>query len=339
MYESFFGLRDRPFDITPNPRFLFFAEKHRQALVDLQFGVASRKGVVVLVGEAGTGKTTVARALMQRQRSAKVEYVYLNNPVLTRAEFVQFLARALRLSKPAEKSKTDLMAELATRLMAVREQGRTVALIVDEAQSLSDEMLEEIRLLTNIETNDEKLLTLILVGQPKLADRLNDDAWKQLKQRVELRCTLTPFDVSETAAYIWSRIRIAGGDGARLFTIEAVRLVHERSRGIPRSINVICENALISGFAEHEQPVTRRLVLEVCEEFELYEQLQTAAIENSTNVLHRRESDEGPNEVRGAELAPSSVGVEEPAAKDIPPAAAAQSGRRWRLFSKAGTRP
>ena len=161
MYESFFGLRDRPFDLTPNPRFLFFAEKHREALVNLQFGVASRKGFVVLIGEAGTGKTTVARALMEKQRNAKVQYVYLNNPVLTRAEFLQFLARALDLSKLAETSKTDLMSELANRLTTSRRQGETIALLVDEAQSLSDEMLEEIRLLTNIETNDEKLLTVI----------------------------------------------------------------------------------------------------------------------------------------------------------------------------------
>ena len=166
---------------------------------------------------------------------------------------------------------------------------------------------------------------------------------------MELRCTLTPFDLPETTAYIWSRVRTAGGDGARLFTVEAVLLIHQRSRGIPRSINVICENALISGFAEQEQPVTRRLVLEVCEEFELDERPPTAATENSTGFLHLRESAEGPNGLQGAELPLSSAGVEEPAANDISPPAAAQSGRRWRLFeewpkthpgdSKAGSRP
>jgi general secretion pathway protein A len=268
MYETFFGLNERPFDLTPNPRFLFLTPRHREALVNMEYGIASRKGLVVLTGEAGMGKTTLVRAAIENQRESKVKCVYLNNPILTRAEFLQFLARAFNLSKEAEASKTDSIAELAPRLEALQRRGKAVALIVDEAQSLPNELLEEIRLLTNIELNDEKLMTLILVGQPELADRLNDQGLRQLKQRIELRCTLTPLDLPETAAYMSSRLSTAGAEIAP-FTRPAVEIIHQRSRGIPRSISVICENALISGFAENERPVTSRLVMEVCDEFDL----------------------------------------------------------------------
>ena len=269
MYEKFFGLRERPFDLTPNPRFMYFTPRHREALVNLQFGIESRKGVVVLIGEAGMGKTTVIRAAIEKQRDNEVRCVYLNNPLLTRAEFLEFLANALQLSAAAERSKTRLVAELAARLTEERQRGATVVLLVDEAQSLSNELLEELRMLTNIETHSEKLVTLVLVGQPQLADRLNDERLGQLKQRVELRCTLSPFDLAETVMYIRNRVRIAGGDAVQMFTRDAIQVIHERSRGIPRSISVICENALVGAFAENQKPVTRALVQEICDEFDL----------------------------------------------------------------------
>lgn len=336
MYEHFFGLRERPFELTPNPRFLLVTPKHREALINLEFGIASRKGVVMLVGEAGTGKTTVARALMSQPREGGARYIYLNNSALTRGEFLQFMARALGLTKRAETSKTALISELAEQLMLLRQSGRTLALMVDEAQSLSDELLEELRLLTNIETNDEKLLTLILIGQPRLATRLNDAAWTQLKQRIEIRATLTSFTLSETMAYIWNRIRTAGGDGSRLFTAEAVHLIHERSHGIPRSINVICENALVSGFAEHEQPVTRRLVLQVCHELDLHEP-STAGPGGNGHDHAPGPSHTSVFDIPGAPPSAPPLSHPTPAAVNVVAApAAVQTRRRWWPLSKVG---
>jgi general secretion pathway protein A len=338
MYERFFGLRERPFNLTPNPRFLYFTPRHREALVNLEFGIESRKGVVVLIGEAGMGKTTVTRAVIEKQRDSEVKCIYLYNPLLTRAEFLEFLASSFHLSKAAERSKTRLMAELASRLTALRQQGATVVLLIDEAQSLSDELLEELRMLTNIETHSEKLLTLILVGQPQLADRLNDERFGSLKQRVELRCTLTPFDLPETVTYIWSRVRTAGGDAVQLFTRDALRVIHERSRGIPRSISVICENVLISAFAENQRPVTGGLVREVCDEFDLHGRMPATSMEGRTDTLRVPKSPDRPSIDGPLEPTTLPKSAAQPAGSDDSPAAEAQTGRRWWSFSMAGRR-
>jgi general secretion pathway protein A len=341
MYEKFFGLRERPFDLTPNPRFMYFTPRHREALVNLQFGIESRKGVVVLVGEAGMGKTTVIRAAIEKQRADQVRCVYLNNPLLTRAEFIEFLANALELSPAAERSKTRLVAELASRLSEERERGATVVLLVDEAQSLSNELLEELRMLTNIETHSEKLVTLVLVGQPQLADRLNDERLGQLKQRIELRCTLSPFDLAETVMYIRNRVRIAGGDAVQMFTRDAIQVIHERSRGIPRSISVICENALVGAFAENQKPVTRALVEEVCDEFDL-SPATLIADESEAPVIVRSAAPAG-DEITRADAVP--VATAQPSGngngigyRDGSTSVAIPTGRRWWSFSIAGRR-
>src|SRR5262245_3479749 len=172
MYEAFFGLRERPFDLTPNPKFLVLTESHREVLLNLEYGIASRKGITLLIGEAGSGKTTVIRAAMERQ-PVKVHCVHLHNPTLSKNEFNEMLAGHFGLSMQAARSKAAMLTELEALLLARQAQDEKTVLIVDEAQSLPMELLEEIRLLANIETNDEKLLSVIIAGQPELAHALN----------------------------------------------------------------------------------------------------------------------------------------------------------------------
>jgi type II secretory pathway predicted ATPase ExeA len=269
MYQRFYGLRELPFELTPNPRYLYLTPRHREALSNLQYGLFSGKAVTMLVGEAGTGKTTLLRAALESDSCRHVRCVYLNNPALTRAEFVEILARRFELSSEAALSKAAMLGELEQVLQERRGRGEITALVIDEAQTLSSELLEEVRLLANIETATEKLLPLVLAGQPELGDRMEDPGLRQLKQRVALRCDVSPFTLSETAAYISSRIRTAGGEASRLFTREAVTLIHECSLGIPRTINVICDNALVTGLALNRHPVDREIVLEVSRDFAL----------------------------------------------------------------------
>jgi general secretion pathway protein A len=269
MYQRYYGLRELPFELTSNPRFLFFTPRHREALSTLEYGLSAAKAITVLIGEAGTGKTTLLRAALESEGCRNVTCVYLNNPALTRAEFLEALSRELKLSQAAGQSKATLLEELKTALNERRAAGEIVALVVDEAQSLSYELLEEIRLLGNMETATEKLLPIVLAGQPEFATRLNERALRQLKQRVALRCEITPLELPETASYIASRIRAAGGDASRLFTREAVVLIHEHSHGTPRTISVICDNALVTAMALDRQRVDRQIVLEVCADFDL----------------------------------------------------------------------
>jgi general secretion pathway protein A len=269
MYERFYGLKERPFELTANPRYLFLTAKHREALSHLQYGVAGRKGITVLIGEAGTGKTTLVHAALGQKRGQNLSIVHMSNPVLTRGEFIEFLANAFGLSPDTYTSKTRFLIALTRTLIDRQTGGGGSALIIDEAQCLPHELLEEIRLLSNIETAFDKLLPIVLVGQPELADRLNEPALRQLKQRVALRCALPPLDAAETVAYVANRVSIAGGDHRQLFTAGAIDAMYEHSGGIPRTISVICDNALVSGFAADERPVSRQTVLEVCRDFDL----------------------------------------------------------------------
>ena len=271
MYHEFFGLSELPFELTPNPKYLFLTKQHREALSTLEYGLFSAKGVTALVGEAGTGKTTLLRATLESDRCRNVSCVHVMNPTLTRAEFVETLSARFGLSSRAGASKAVMLQELDAVLRDRRARGQITALVIDEAQSLSAELLEEIRLLANSETATEKLLPLVLAGQPELRGRLNEAGLRQLKQRVTLRCEITAFSQQETAAYIAQRIRIAGGDAVRLFTREAVMLIHERSGGIPRTINVMCDNALLTACGLGKTRVDSRMVLEVARDFDLDE--------------------------------------------------------------------
>lgn len=263
MYTNFYGLSELPFELTANQDYLFLNGSQREALSILQYGLSSAKSLTALIGEAGTGKTTLLQAALQSDRCRDVRCVYLNNPRLRPQEFNQLLARKLDLGAAAEESKVVLLERLEAFLRERREAGQTIALVIDEAQSLSLEMLEEVRLLANIETPSIKLLPLVLAGQPELAARFEDPALRQLQQRVSLRAHLHPFEVVDTAAYISSRITTAGGVPAQTFTREAVHQIHEYAGGIPRMVNVICDNALATGMALRRRPVDRACVIEV----------------------------------------------------------------------------
>jgi len=267
MYEQFFGFSERPFDLTPNPRYLVLTAMHREALSNLHYAIASRKGIALLTGEAGSGKTTVLRAALEAQAD-RVHYIHLHNPKLTREEFVEMLAARFGLSERARSSKAALLLELDELLRQRNASQQTTVLVVDEAQSLSLELLEEIRLLANIETDHEKLLSVIIAGHPELTTRLNERSLQQLKQRVALRCELRSLTSYETFAYVAGRIRAAGGSAAGIFTREAVALIHERARGVPRTINVIADNALLAAFATDQRVVTIDRVREVCGDFD-----------------------------------------------------------------------
>jgi len=289
MYEDYYGLRERPFDLSPNPRFLFLSKGHREALMHLRYGLAGRLGVTVLVGEAGTGKTTLVRAALQASSGQNATIVHLSNPTLTRQELYQYLASGFGLGEQAAASKSTFLHELERSLTT---SGGVLALIVDEAQSLPHELIEEIRLLTNTEMNGRSL-AVALVGQPELAARLNEPRLRQLKQRVALRCELSPLDLRDTATYIAARVRVAGGNADGLFTRDAVIAVHEHSRGIPRLTSVICDNALVSGFAADVKPVGRDIILEVCRDFEL-QQPEAAAAEDRRPALAAADADSRP---------------------------------------------
>jgi general secretion pathway protein A len=205
MYESFFGLRERPFDLAPNPKYLYLAGRHREALSHLRYGLTTPRGFTLLLGEAGTGKTTLVQAVLAELEADKVECVLLSNPTLTRTEFLEFLADGFRLGEESRQSKTRLLAELRQHLETRHAAGQLTALVLDEAQSLPYELLEEVRLLSNMEASSAKLLNVVLAGQPELAGRLNEPGLRQLKQRVSLRCELGPLDLPDTLVVCESR--------------------------------------------------------------------------------------------------------------------------------------
>jgi type II secretory pathway predicted ATPase ExeA len=223
-----------------------------------------------MLGDAGTGKTTLVRAALAELGNSSSRYVLLSNPTLGREEFYEYLAGEFGFSNRAARSKTRFLSELEVDVRTRFAKGGITGLIVDEAQSMPYELLEEIRLLGNIETPTSKLLSIVLSGQPELADRLNEPSLRQLKQRVALRCELKPLTLEETLAYVAGRIRIAGGAPELVFTANAVRAIHAASHGIPRSVNVLCDNALISAFAAQVKPISSKVVAEVCRDFDLH---------------------------------------------------------------------
>jgi type II secretory pathway predicted ATPase ExeA len=282
MYTTFYGLAELPFELSPNPKYLLLTARHREALANLQYGISAKKSLTLLIGAAGTGKTTLVNSALASEPCRGARIVHLANPMLTREEFIEFLARSFELSAEARHSKSAMLTELEQELRRRHEQGVSTALVIDEAQCLSMGLLEEVRLLSNIETPGQKLLPLVLAGQPELADQLNLPSLVQLKQRVALRCTLGLLDAAETAAYVAGRLKIAGANGRQIFTRDALAVIHERSGGVPRTISVICDNALVGGFASGSPTVGADVIREVCDDFDLRDPQRSANVAKPT---------------------------------------------------------
>lgn len=271
MYEKYYSFKRNPFEITPDPSFLFPTKRHNEALAALYYGVRWRKGFVVLTGPVGTGKTLLLRCLLQLLKQSKdVAYAYLFNSRLSPNEFLQYVVSDFGLPT-AGKNKAELLFDLCNFVVNRGLNKLTTVLIVDEAHHLSVEALEEIRLLTNLETAEQKLLQIVLVGQPELDEKLDSVKLTQLKQRIAIRAHLEPLDFEETRGYIERRLQLvhARPESDPIFPAKTVATIYRHSRGVPRLVNTICENALISAFAKQVPEVTPEIVDEVAKDFRL----------------------------------------------------------------------
>ena len=270
MYKRFFGLKENPFNVNPDPRFLFETRETQEALACLTYGIQRRRGFILISGEVGTGKTTLLNKLLEQLRGERVKTAFIFNPRLSVEQFLHFMMADFGIACESP-TKSQILIQLNQWLLERFRTGETAVLIVDEAQNLSLEVLEEIRLLTNLETSTEKLLQIVLSGQPELDLLLKKPALRQLRQRITLRCRTGPLTPEDTRGYILERLRIAGARGDLIFSQEAIEGVVRYSAGIPRVINLLCEHALITSFAEDQRPVLAGTIQAVAHEFELDE--------------------------------------------------------------------
>jgi general secretion pathway protein A len=269
VYKSFYNLKLNPFEITPDPSFLFSTPGHNEALASLYYGVHTRKGFVVLTGEVGTGKTLLVRCVLELLRRTGVAFAYVFNPSLSPLEFLRYIAGDFGLPV-AGKAKDELLLALSSFLVERYQRKLSTLLVVDEAHHLSPELLEEIRLLTNLETTQHKLLQIVLAGQPELDQMLDSFDLRQLKQRIALRCHLEPLNLEETRRYIQRRLQIAGMMADRaIFAEEATSAIFGHSHGFPRMINTIGENALLSGYARRAVVIPAEVIEEVVRDLRL----------------------------------------------------------------------
>ena len=267
MYAEFYGLRELPFALTPDPRFIYFTPSHTEVMANLHYGIESGKGLIVVTGEVGTGKTTILRWMMQRlDRTVLVAYIF--NPRLSVSEFYQHIATLLEVQK--WETKSELLMELGRCLESRHARGLRTVLIIDEAQGLSPHVLEEIRLLSNFESNNAKQLQIVLTGQPELREVLNNPDLRQLKQRIALRCAIKALpSIEETERYITSRLLVAGAQRTDMFSPDAIDYIYRCSEGIPRNINNLCDNALLAGYAAGEMVIGAATIEEVAETFDM----------------------------------------------------------------------
>jgi general secretion pathway protein A len=268
MYKAFFGFAENPFNMSPDPSFLFRSAQHEEALANLIYGVQSRKGFVVLTGEVGTGKTTMLECLRDFLSSQQITYASLFNSRLTVEQFFEMIAYDFGL-RCTRTSKTEVLFALNEMIIERANLGRTTVLIVDEAHNLDWDVLEEIRLLGNLENRRGKMLQILLAGQPELDRKLEGPDYRQLKQRIALRCVLQPFELEDTLEYVRSRLIRAGLKDLNVFPPEILREIHFRTQGIPRLINALCDNLLLTAFALETRTVTVAMVDEVSADMRL----------------------------------------------------------------------
>jgi general secretion pathway protein A len=259
MYAAYFGLKEAPFRLTPDPTYLYMSDRHREALAHLLYGVSEDGGFVQLTGDVGTGKTTLCRALLA-QLPPQVDVALILNPRLTIPEFLASVCDELKIPYPRDTTSPKVFVDALDRyLLDAHARGRRTVLLIDEAQGLSVEVLEQVRLLTNLETTSEKLLQVVLIGQPELVPLLARDDLRQLAQRITARYHLEPFTATDTHAYIRHRLKVAGGRRG-LFSEAAIRRIHAESRGIPRLINIICDRALLGAYAQDKRRIELGMV-------------------------------------------------------------------------------
>lgn len=268
MYNAFFGFSENPFSLSPDPAFLYRSEPHEEALANLVYGVQSRKGFMVLTGEVGTGKTTMLECLRDYLESQRIQFAYLFNSRLTPDQFFEMMAYDFDL-RCNRGSKTEVLFALNNLLLEQNHLGRTTVLIVDEAHNLEWEVLEEIRLLGNLENRRGKLLQIVLAGQPEFDRKLDAPNLRQLKQRIVLRCHLRSFNLTETVEYIESRLAKAGMREQKVFPDDVLQELHLRTRGVPRIINAVCDNLLLTSFALESRVTTLEMLDEVSNDMRL----------------------------------------------------------------------
>src|SRR6266700_2651110 len=268
MYKEFFGLRANPFNVNPDPRYLFLTRHTEEALACLTYGIQSRKGFVLLTGEVGTGKTTLINKLLEWLRLQQVATAFIFNSRLNVPQFLDYMMADFGIPCDS-KAKSQILLRLYNWLLDRYRAGETAVLIVDEAQNLSEEVLEEIRMLTNLETFTEKLLQIVLVGQPELEQKLKQPQLRQLRQRLTLRAKTHALTLNETRAYVHQRLRIAGLEGPEIFQSESLDAIHGYASGIPRIINLLCEHCLVNAFVDQQRVIAPEVVDAVAHDFEL----------------------------------------------------------------------
>jgi general secretion pathway protein A len=266
MYNQFYGFREPPFNITPDPRFLFFSDRHREAYNHVLFGIRERKGFIQITGEVGAGKTTLCRALLDELGPDYVTALILN-PCLNPTQLLRTILTDLGM-EPGKADRVACLEMLNRFLLEQLQAGRDVVLVIDEAQDLAPELLEQVRLLSNLETDQRKLLQIVLIGQPELREKLNDRSLRQLRQRITVRYHLTPLSRLETAHYIQHRLQVVGANGRPAFTPWAIRSIYRYSKGIPRLVNAVCDKALLAGFVDSTDLLTWRQVRRAIRELE-----------------------------------------------------------------------